>query len=135
MTASRKQDLRAVAIIAAVYAVMQLLGITCPIKFLTGISCPGCGMTRAWLALLRLDLHAALAYHPLFWLPPVALALYLLCRRRFPRAIRPGLMVMCGLFCIVYLIRLLGGYAPGVVVWAPREGLLFRLAAALLHGS
>ena len=31
-------------------------------------SCPFCGMTRAHLAALRLDLAGALAYHPLFFL-------------------------------------------------------------------
>lgn len=46
-------------------------GIGCPIRWLTGISCPGCGITRAMLALLRLDFSAAFACHPLFWfLPP-----------------------------------------------------------------
>ena len=32
-------------------------------------------MTRAWLALLRLDPAAAFAYHPLFWMMPIALVL------------------------------------------------------------
>lgn len=33
--------------------------IVCPSRFLTGIPCPGCGMTRAFLALLRGDFAAA----------------------------------------------------------------------------
>jgi len=113
--------------IAGFYWVLGLLGITCPIKFLTGISCPGCGMTRAWLSLLRLDLAGAVAYHPLFWLPVPALALYVL-RQRLPRAlVWSGGALICGLFCIVYFYRLLSSASPGVVVFAPEEGLLFRL--------
>lgn len=43
----------------------QLIG-DCPIKKLTGFSCPGCGLTRAHLAALRLDFREAFACHPLF---------------------------------------------------------------------
>lgn len=37
----------------------------CPIALLTGVACPGCGMTRAASALLRGDVDLALTYHPL----------------------------------------------------------------------
>ena len=53
------------------------LELPCVIRFLTGWICPGCGMSRAWLALLHLDLAAAFYYHPMFWSVPV-LALYVL---------------------------------------------------------
>ncbi len=36
----------------------------CMFKVLTGIDCPGCGMTRAFFALLRGDLMGSLAYNP-----------------------------------------------------------------------
>ena len=37
----------AVAAIALLYAVFSLTGVGCPIKHVTGVSCPGCGMTSA----------------------------------------------------------------------------------------
>lgn len=70
------RELLLIAGIFAAYAlVLSVLSIGCPIKFLTGLSCPGCGLTRAWTSLLGFHVFDALAYHPLFWLPPIAIAL------------------------------------------------------------
>lgn len=55
-------------------ALLTVSGVGCPFRFFTGVCCPGCGMTRAYLALLSGDVPAAFAYHPLFWaVGPVAL--------------------------------------------------------------
>jgi len=43
----------------------------CPIYELTGITCPLCGTTRAWLSFLSGDFMGALRFHPLFLLIPV----------------------------------------------------------------
>lgn len=40
----------------------------CPMAASLGVPCPGCGLTRATLALLRGDIRAALHFHPLVWL-------------------------------------------------------------------
>lgn len=57
-----------------------LLAIPCPLRYLTGISCPLCGMTRAHLAALQLDFPTAFHYHPLFFLA-VPCTLYISHRR------------------------------------------------------
>ncbi|TAD78364.1 MAG: DUF2752 domain-containing protein [Oscillatoriales cyanobacterium] len=36
----------------------------CPVHWLTGIPCPGCGMTRSFVAIARGQLPAAVDYHP-----------------------------------------------------------------------
>ena len=36
----------------------------CPFHSITGLKCPGCGMTRACIALARGDIHGALHYNP-----------------------------------------------------------------------
>lgn len=62
---------------ALVIFLLWLFQIPCIYQYLFSIPCPGCGMTRAMLAALRLDFPSAFRYHPMFWSIPV-LYLYLL---------------------------------------------------------
>jgi len=58
----------------------------CPLAGSFGIPCPGCGLTRATLALLRGDLHAALHFHPLvFILTPLFVGFMLAAMLEFLR--------------------------------------------------
>ena len=57
-----------------VYLVMWKTGITCVFLHFLGVPCPGCGMTRALLALLRLDFVSALQYNPLIFCMPYVFA-------------------------------------------------------------
>ena len=45
---------------ALAYASALLFGWNCPIKYLTGVPCPGCRLSLALAALLRLDFRTAL---------------------------------------------------------------------------
>ena len=47
-----------------------LLYCGCPVYRLTGIPCPGCGLTRAWRCFLAGDWKSAVGYHPLFLAAP-----------------------------------------------------------------
>ena len=42
--------------------------IPCPIHFITDFYCPGCGITRMILAILRLDFYKAFRYNPLLFI-------------------------------------------------------------------
>ena len=44
------------------------IGFSCPFYELTGLPCPGCGITRSLFSLLVLDVVAALQYHPLVFM-------------------------------------------------------------------
>lgn len=57
----------AAAVLAVFYFLAkQGIGLGCPLYQLTGLQCPGCGNSRAALALLRLDIAGALGYNFLF---------------------------------------------------------------------
>ena len=126
-----RKDLQALAAIALFYAVIELLGVTCPIRFLTGVSCPGCGMSRAWLAALRMDWGAAFAFHPLFLLPVPAAGLLLFQRRTPSGLFRWGMGIICALFLIVYIARIITPENT-VVEFDPSQGLIWRLGSGLL---
>nr|WP_308506235.1 DUF2752 domain-containing protein [uncultured Agathobaculum sp.] len=62
------------ALFAGAYLSASILGWGCPLQHFTGVPCPGCGMSRAAFALLRLDFASAFRYNPMIYvLPPVAL--------------------------------------------------------------
>ncbi len=44
------------------------LYIDCPIKKITGLYCPGCGITRMLLSILKLDFYQAFRYNPLVFI-------------------------------------------------------------------
>lgn len=89
--------------------VWLLLDLPCILRSLTGVICPGCGMSRAWLALLRLDLRAAFSYHPMFWSVPL-LALFILYDGHLlsnKRANNIFLILLLVGFAFCYIIRLI----------------------------
>ena len=104
---------------------IMVLTIHCPIKFLSGFSCPGCGMTRALLSLFAGNLKQALYYHPLVLLIIPAVLIYLF-RQSIPK---PVLFCFTAasivLFLVVYLMRLFGN--TGVVTADFSDGLLYRI--------
>lgn len=53
------------AVLAAAGALIAVDGYLCPFAALTGWPCPGCGLTRASLALLQGQFERALQLHPL----------------------------------------------------------------------
>jgi hypothetical protein len=97
----------------------------CPSRGLLGVPCPGCGLTRATFAMLRLDLAGMLRFHPLAPIMAPLFAFTLLrtslvrarilrpdqwdLMRKIPTWLLASLLVaMLGLF-IARLLGLLGG--------------------------
>lgn len=83
-------------------------GTPCFFRRLTGIPCPCCGMSRAWLAALRLDFRRAFSFHPMFWSLPVLSLVFLLDGFPFPgrRVSRWLYLAMLVLLAGCYALRL-----------------------------
>lgn len=90
-----------------VYIILNLLHIGCPIKFITGISCPGCGMTRSIFSIVHLDLNKAFHFHPLFFLVPIMFCLFIFEAFLKPKFVRITWFLLILTFIITYVIRLL----------------------------
>lgn len=54
----------AVGIAYLVFVLCTDWGIPCVFSALTGLECPGCGVSRMLVSLVRLDLAAAFSYNP-----------------------------------------------------------------------
>lgn len=121
------------AAILLLYAFFALSGIGCPIKFTTGVSCAGCGMTRAWRHVLHLDLAAAFDFHPLFWTVPVVVVLFFL-KERFPHVFRVTVCVVAALFIVVYFVRMFDRGCD-IVVFEPKNGVFYRAVRNLMSLS
>lgn len=72
-----RQNLLLLLLFGFFLAVWYFFDLPCIPRAITGIPCITCGLTRAWLAALRLDLVTAFRQYPMFWSVPV-LMLYIL---------------------------------------------------------
>ena len=110
-------------------AFITLTGIGCPIWFSTGISCPGCGMSRAVLLMLSGHFRAAFRMHPLVYaVLPAGVWLFFgpeqtAGLRRFKKGI------------ITVLVVLLLAVMPGAFITTTRSFLLTPLSGACYNGS
>lgn len=87
----------------------------CPMRLMLHVPCPFCGMTRAHLALLHLDLQAAFACHPMFFLgvPFLLLCIHLPpLQKRFKLVPKILVFLLAALFLLVYILRIVGVLPP-----------------------
>lgn len=104
-------------ILILLFAFSLLAG--CPVRKLTGIPCPACGITRAYLSLFKGDLSGAFNYHPLFFLavPAFILVIRLLGSEKeksgkFTRLYKALALIILILFLSLYFIRLFTNTIP-----------------------
>jgi hypothetical protein len=77
--------------------------LTCPFKDATGIDCPGCGLQRSMLSLLKGDVVDSFLYHPA-GLPSLALVVLLITHLKF--RFSWGARVLTALYILTALLTL-----------------------------
>lgn len=117
----RRLSLRVILAVLAVVGLYALIG--CPLRFFTGLPCPGCGMSRAAFSLVQLHFAEAFRWHPLVYVLPLALP-FLLAKKgplAKPAARMGALVAFAALFIAVYLVRFI--FVNGGVVSITQPGL------------
>lgn len=106
---------------------------SCVIRLFTGIPCPGCGLSRAYIALLHGHIADAFHYHPLFFVV-VPFLLYMTFHDRLsPRVSKKVETAVCiclaAAFILVYIGRMVWG--DGSVLSVDLEsGMIYRILEA-----
>ena len=78
----------------------------CVFRRITGLPCPSCGMTRAYISLFKGDISGAFLMHPLFPLVPVIAALVIIAR--YKKKHFTWLFITFGvIFIVTYIIRMI----------------------------
>ncbi|WP_237579104.1 DUF2752 domain-containing protein [Candidatus Enterococcus willemsii] len=88
----------------------------CLFRWITGIPCPGCGMTRSFLHLLSGQIDEAFYYHPLFWLVPILFGIVLLRKQPIIQKVYASKA-----FWTAMLVVILGVYSYRMVQFFPHQ--------------
>jgi len=78
----------------------------CIFRRITGLPCPSCGMTRAYLSLFNGDIGNAFFMHPLFPIVPVIAVLVIVARYRKKHFTKVYIAIGIA-FIIVYILRMI----------------------------
>ncbi|MBQ3583692.1 MAG: DUF2752 domain-containing protein [Lachnospiraceae bacterium] len=66
-----------IGILYGIFVMNTGYGIPCMFRLVTGYQCPGCGISRMCMALMKLDFKAAYQYNPLlFLISPVLIIVF-----------------------------------------------------------
>ena len=99
------QKLLLLAVYGAVVGIFWYFQIPCIWKMTVGIPCPGCGMSHALLAALRLQFAEAFRWHPMVWSLPLLLGYYITDGHLFPnRKINRFMILLIGIGFLIHWI-------------------------------
>ena len=95
------------SVIILYYLIMNVFGITCPLKAIFGWICPTCGMTRAMICFFKLDMQGYFSHNAMAL--PIAVTIILLMFRNYLKCKRVVLIVGIGILLLnllYYIMRL-----------------------------
>ena len=94
------KNMRIAILLIAVYLGLNriVFPVSCIWVAITGFPCPGCGLTRAGIALLRGEFKEAFQIHPFIYVIAALLVLFL-CLSIYPEAESKGVCKVCACSC------------------------------------
>lgn len=109
-------------------------GYHCPIKSISGLSCPTCGITRAIISAIKFDFSKAFHYH-MFWpIVPIGFITYILYELKILKINKKLLLVIAYIICVINLIyyfyRLFNG--SNIVYFDFTESLIYKLIKVIM---
>ena len=115
-----------IIIAAYFYLTNRIFGYVCPSEILFGLPCPGCGLMRAALLLVRGDLTGSLRMNPMLLFIPVYFIL-LICKKK--NAAENYLIAVLVLSFIVYGWRMAHYFGTEPLVFNPNNAvnLIWRM--------
>lgn len=120
-----------ILVIAYLVFLKNFLYSLCPMTMILGIPCPGCGMTRAAFALLRLDFQAAWNYHPFIY--PIVLLFLIFCWERYilrkedMKTVKKLVVVIAVAMCAFYIYRMIRFFPDTTPMLYYKNNVLMRI--------
>lgn len=120
---SVKKQISVVLLFPGIILLYVLTG--CPFRFLTGISCPGCGMTRAFCSVLKGDFPLAAYYNKFIFVLPFPLLAFFLRKQIGIKAFYLIALIFIIGFIFYYIRRMA---EPNDIVYIrPTQGAIYKI--------
>ena len=104
MISNMKKKLLDILVLILVFIVLVIFGYRCPLRYLLGLSCPFCGLTRAFVSILHFDFKQAFYYHLLWPLALVGIIIFILYNLKVIKLKKEYIKVFFSFFIISFLI-------------------------------
>ena len=116
----RKNGLAIIIVAAGLFVVNYIFGTICPIAILLGVPCPGCGMTRAVIAVLHGQFIQAASYNAAVYVWAAYAVFWIIDRYIFENKKKKismtVIIVVCILTIMYFIYRILTGTLVSVSV-------------------
>lgn len=113
---NRKEFVLILGTLGILVLILYISDVKCLVKYTVGVPCPGCGLTRAWLSFLKMDLRAAFRWHPLFWIVPIVVIIEVFMKGKLFKNKKLNIM-----FWIFLSILIIGVYSVRMIMLFPHE--------------
>ena len=110
------------------------LGTSCMFASTTGIPCPGCGGTRAFVSLLQADIANSLHYHPMLIPSIIIICIYVyiwLTNELIPRKMEATLLTYTVVMIAVYVVRMITMFPRSEPMTFNEQAVIPRLITLL----